>query len=94
MQALKDVLEGGAATVPWSAVQAALQEQLQAPRERLREAEVGDTDDAASGSPAPPSPRSGAGDLQEEPRLLLDSAPLWRQFFSVTNEMIVTKAGR
>ena len=28
------------------------------------------------------------------PRLHLDSAGLWKQFFTITNEMIVTKAGR
>lgn len=44
---------------------------------------------AASGDGAASAPsREGA------PRLHLDSAGLWKQFFAITNEMIVTKAGR
>lgn len=43
--------------------------------------------------------RDGSAALPEgsstvESRFHLDSASLWKQFFAVTNEMIVTKAGR
>jgi brachyury protein len=92
MQALKDVLEGGSPTVAWSVVQAAISEQ----QERREIVARGDAVDAPSSSPSPPRELGyHAGQLQEDPpRILLDSAPLWRQFFSATNEMIVTKAGR
>lgn len=42
--------------------------------------------DGAESSP----PREGASQLQ----LQLDSVGLWKQFFGITNEMILTKAGR
>ena len=44
---------------------------------------------ASDGSAALPK-----GTPTDEPRFHLDSASLWKQFFAVTNEMIVTKAGR
>ena len=96
MQALKDVLEGGSPTVAWSVVQAALSEQEQ--QRRLEISASGDPEAAPGSLPhSPPHElRSGAEHLlqRDSPRVILDSATLWRQFFSATNEMIVTKAGR
>ena len=46
------------------------------------------TEGTANGAASP------APELEDGPRVHLESAALWRQFFSITNEMIVTKAGR
>ena len=96
MQALKEVLEDGLATIAWSAVRAALVEQeqaLQAGRQRDIAAPGNNSRESGASSPRSPAEHLQLRDA-EEPRIVLDSAPLWKQFFTVTNEMIVTKAGR
>ena len=90
MQALKDALEGGSPTVAWSAVHAAL---LQQEQQRRREISARGNSDGDC-SPAAAVPRELQLRDAEDPRIVLDSAALWKQFFAVTNEMIVTKAGR
>ena len=93
MQALKDVIEGGSPTVAWSVVQAALSEQ----EDQLQRRDIAARGDAAEAGSSPPPLLEVKPRLQPQqgyPRVVLDSASLWRQFYSVTNEMIVTKAGR
>lgn len=93
MQALKDVIEGGSPTVAWSVVQAALSEQ----EDQLQRRDIAVRGDAAEAGSSPLPLLEVKPRLQPQlgyPRVVLDSASLWRQFYSVTNEMIVTKAGR